>query len=1085
MAIVLTRVRPPQRRKDIFRRPRLIDAIHQNIHRKVTFISAPAGFGKTALLVDFASDLEAVVCWYHISAADEDLPRFVQYLIAAFRQRFAGFGIQVEDWLNQSGSIDPEAAAVELINAIVQEIDDFTVLHLDDFHLVGESQSIADFMEVFLENLPDQLRLVIASRSVYGVPTARLFVLNDIATIDTDQLRFTAKELQDLVQQNYQITLQVTQAEELARRTDGWIIALLLAVRALEQGDAPRFDGAMDQVYSYLVEEVIQRQPVKLQEFMVQTAIVDEFSVPMIKALLEIPNAGSLIREMEERNLFVLRVETPQGLSYRYHQLFLEFLRERLVEKFPQRKQQLHLRAGRWFYGEGSIELAVYHMVEAGELKQAAQWMEEVSEHYFVTGRSQTITRWVKMLEGRDEYYQYTPRLLLSYAKYLIDRGQYQEGAALLDHAEPVLRGQAEHIQLANILVSRGIIEHALGQFQQAQALGEEAQSFLDPDSGDRNQWYRWLQAERIIGYSKAFLGKTDEAIAHLSCAVEGLRELSELAGSGEWANSYLHDLAVSLNDLGITYFNSGQILDVQRCFQEVLSIRKKMRSNRNALATALNNVGYIFFTTGQYRQAKEAYDEALLTMQQNRLNRTVISINNGLGDLFAQIDEYSLANDAYQQAIEIGEEMDNRRGLSSTYTGLAKLALYQGRFTEAQQLFREAAQLNGLGIDSPGYQLCLGRTYLYMGQWDLAIEALRNVVPSPDDASQGSQEKALGAFFLARAYHLQKDETLALAYLRLALKWAARLGYDQFLVVEGRRAKHLLIYAVAVEPENAQLRSLVERAANFRAGIEQVVQPESGLGGVPTEAAETTEPEIHLELIGFGSIQVKVNGESIPRSAWRARHARALLFYLMEHRGVEGDKIKLDFWPEFSQGKASSNFQSTLWRTRNALGKKDLIIFSEGGYDFAQNVRIAYDVDQFTEHLRQAAVPELSASERVSHWRAAVELATGPYLEEIDQEWVNDKRIQLNRQLVGVLTQWGEWSANEGRFDEAIEKFRRILGLEPYEDDIHLQLMKCLVQSGDKIRAREHFENYKIELRKTIGVAPSAALQTYYDELT
>src|SRR3990170_3218600 len=218
MTILLTKVRPPQRRKDILRRVRLIDTLHQNLHRKLTFVSAPAGYGKTTLLVDFAADVDAIVCWYRISPEDSDLVQFVSHIIASFQQQIPRFGQALQNILNSPSSApDAPSLAAELINEIEREVQDFCLLVLDDYHLAGENQQIVDFLENFLEHLPDQLRILIGSRSVYGIPTANLYIRDELITISADELRFRADELQKLVLQNYRLRISQEQAEELAK----------------------------------------------------------------------------------------------------------------------------------------------------------------------------------------------------------------------------------------------------------------------------------------------------------------------------------------------------------------------------------------------------------------------------------------------------------------------------------------------------------------------------------------------------------------------------------------------------------------------------------------------------------------------------------------------------------------------------------------------------------------------------------------------------------------------------------------------------------------------------------------------------
>ncbi|HLF03067.1 MAG TPA: hypothetical protein VI547_13885, partial [Anaerolineales bacterium] len=350
MSVLLTRVHLPQRRKDLLRRVRLLDVLHRNLHRKLIFLSAPAGYGKTALLLDFAADLDARVCWYTVGPDHANLSTFAQHLIAAFQQRFANFGETgpLKSLLDAADQLEPDSLAAELVNEIVTHVTDFCIVMIDDFQFVGETPIITEFIEVLLEHLPDRVRLIIAGRSVYGIPAGPLYLQDHLATIGMSDLRFRPDELQALVRQNFHISVPVEQAAHLAALADGWAIALMIAARAIERGVTPKISGATDQIYAFLADEVLDRQPMPLRRLMLATAICDEFDEALSNYLLK-SQTHALLRELVDRNLFVVEIETGESVTYRYHQLFADFLRNRLSATDPKRAQALHRRAAQWF----------------------------------------------------------------------------------------------------------------------------------------------------------------------------------------------------------------------------------------------------------------------------------------------------------------------------------------------------------------------------------------------------------------------------------------------------------------------------------------------------------------------------------------------------------------------------------------------------------------------------------------------------------------------------------------------------------------------------------------------------------------
>ncbi|MEX1071293.1 MAG: hypothetical protein WEC37_01585, partial [Anaerolineales bacterium] len=499
MSILLTKVRAPQRRKDVLRRVRLVDLLHQNLHRKLTFVSAPAGYGKTTLLVDFASDVDALVCWYRIGPEDGDLVQFVHHIVAAFQQQIPEFGKALEERLTTPGSIaDAATLSSELINEVEQKVQDFCVLVLDDYHLAGENQQIVDFIENLLEHLPDHLRILMGSRSVYGIPTANLYVREELITIGADELRFRAEELQKLALQNYRMRLTDEQAEEFAKRADGWIIAILLAVRTMEDGAMPKFTGAIEQVYEYLAEEVVNRQSKELRDFMLATSILGDFNEALCNYLLERKDAALFLRALEERNLFVSRTETREGNSYRYHQLFSEFLQDYFVRTQGERKQELHSRAARWHNERGEWENAIQHKLASGEKGEAATWMDNVAVEFYASGRQVLLARWVDELVRTPDKRQSAPRLLLYQAKSLVNQSQFETALALLDIAEPILEQEKDKESFANAIITRGMVYRFIGRHQEAITLAEQAQSELKPKGKTKLGSHQWHQAERL-----------------------------------------------------------------------------------------------------------------------------------------------------------------------------------------------------------------------------------------------------------------------------------------------------------------------------------------------------------------------------------------------------------------------------------------------------------------------------------------------------------------------------------------------------------------------------------------------------------
>ena len=1070
MTILLTKVRAPQRRKDVLRRVRLIDILHQNLHRKLTFVSAPAGYGKTTLLVDFAADVDATVMWYRITPDDADLVLFVQHLVASFQQQIPQFGSELAEKLDSpGGSPDAATLAVDLINEVEEKVEDFSLLVLDDYHLAGENQQVVDFIENLLENLPDRLRILIGSRSVYGIPTANLYIRDELVTISADELRFRADELQRLVLQNHRVHLSDDQAQEFATRADGWIIAILLALRTMENGVLPDLSGGIEQIYTYLAEEVINRQSEELRDFMLATSILEDFNEPLCNFLLERKDSDEYLRALEERNLFVSRTETSEGPSYRYHQLFAEFLEDYFVRNQKPRVRDLHRRAAEWYRERQQWESAIDHKLEAGDKQEAANWVDAVAVQFYTSGRQMLIARWMERLGKPPDLRKKAPHLMLYQAKILGNQSQFQPALKLLETAEPILSKLKDLDALANAIITRGMIYRFTGKYQEALKLADSAQTILH---GKRRPELRqkWFQAERLKALPLYYLGERANAIRSLETASSGLRELANSSES-TLQTLYLYDLAECLNDLGLLHINSGKILNAQKAFQETLAIHQRIHSNLGALALARNNIAYLYHQIGQYPEAWREYSLALehaKAANQLRLQRGILT---GRAELLLEVDEKEEALKNLEQALAISKQSEEEPEVALIYLGWARAERLSGHYSEAMNWLRKAASLGAGALEEADYSVSMGNIYADMGQRELALKQFEKTIADWPKDRTPKQAQVLAAFLAARSSFEIKDLARAEALLKKSLEGAARLGYDQFLVAAARSSMDFL---GQFEANSEQLRALVERAANFT----------TGKSVLESKGPETKISPVHMEVHAFGPGEIRRNGELLPASMWRSSRARALFFYILDHGKVRKEAIGLDFWPDFSSGKVSSNFHATLWRVRQALGFKEAIIFENEQYSLHPSIRLWYDVAEFENNLSRAEAQSLSKRERSELIKQAIDLYKAPFLQDIYMDWADLRREELRNLYLEALIDMAAMETSSKQYRSAKQNYERVLAVDPYRDEVHLALMRCLALSGATSAAIAHFKDYRAMLRRELNAEPLPELQAYHDQL-
>ena len=230
--IVQTRILPPRRRNDLLTRQRLIDAMFDLIDKKLALLIAPAGYGKTSLLVDFIQEIEFPVCWYSISAHDQDPLRFLAHFIASIQEKFPDFGQSSLTALHNAsqGTLDLHYLVTTVINDAYNNISEHFIIALEDFHLVDDVDPISEFISDFIQGVDDNCTIIITSRKLVTLPDMTILVARNMAGgLSYEELAFTPEEIQQLYLQNHQQSLDTETAANFYEQSEGWVTGLLLS----------------------------------------------------------------------------------------------------------------------------------------------------------------------------------------------------------------------------------------------------------------------------------------------------------------------------------------------------------------------------------------------------------------------------------------------------------------------------------------------------------------------------------------------------------------------------------------------------------------------------------------------------------------------------------------------------------------------------------------------------------------------------------------------------------------------------------------------------------------------------------------
>ena len=430
----------PQPRRGLVARPRLRERLDRGLGSKLMLVSAPAGFGKTTLLVDWATAVstrtETSATWLSLDAGDNEPSTFWSYLIAAVRAAVPGVGSSALDLLQGPQPPPIEAVLTTLLNDLGAASTD-VVLVLDDFHSIG-SLEVQTGIEFLLEHLPPRLHLVIATRADPALPLARLRAGGELVEVRAGDLRFTHDEAAAYLNDAMGLSLTQDDVGALEGRTEGWIAALQLAALSMAGRDDAAsfiagFAGDDRYVVDYLVEEVLQRQPENVHAFLMQTSVLDRMTGALCDAVTGQDGGRAMLESLERDNLFVVALDDRREW-YRYHHLFADLLRARLLDEHAEEVGPLHRRASQWFEQHGDRPEAIRHAMAGGDFPAAAGLLELALPALQRDRREAMIRSWLEQLP--DDVLRQRPILCNGLAGAMLSTGTFEGVEPLLDAAE-------------------------------------------------------------------------------------------------------------------------------------------------------------------------------------------------------------------------------------------------------------------------------------------------------------------------------------------------------------------------------------------------------------------------------------------------------------------------------------------------------------------------------------------------------------------------------------------------------------------------------------------------------------------------
>jgi LuxR family maltose regulon positive regulatory protein len=1043
--LIYTKVHIP-RASNLLCRSRLLDFFHENIHRKLLLICAGPGYGKTSLLANFAHDTDLPVCWYTLDPSDRDPRTFLGYLVEAVRVRFPSFGGRTEALLQQGGGAAGNLRGLVgvLVNELAEEIPEYVVIVLDDYHVVDSEEGVNQVLDTLLQYLPENVHLIISGRSVPPLSMVRLATYGEAAAIGSEHLCFTTEEVRALLWQNFSLRLPEDEASRLVEESEGWITGILLRAQAGRQGTMGILSGvrtSRDHVYAYLADEVLRHLAPEVQDFARKISILNQVDAVFCDALLERHDSAQILAFLERHNLFLVSLDRGW---YRFHSLFREFLLGQARADWDG-FVRLNVGAARLWRERGEMVEMVEHLLQAQAYQEAAEEIAGLAQDLCERSRFRTLLRWVESLP--EALCRERPQILLFQGKAYVVTGQGDRARASFLQAEGLFAQVSNVRGWIQAIADRGYLECARGNYHEALQIAREAlaraQALNIPAI---------LDLHRTIGMCLHALGDLAGAEEHFRAAVE------RAAGFGAY------DQAATRLDLGFCLRAQGRIEEAETAYRQALEHCRTIGSP-DLLANVLNNLAMGHFLRGELQEAQTLLQEALQAAQVSLSPRIQALVWASLGDVYRDLGDLSSSRQAYEKGSEQARLARDAALVAYLLEALGNLARQEGSFPEAHRYLQGALDAAGSSQrEQTQARVSLALLEAAEGRTADALNLLEEAAARQEKT--GWRLQLLRSWLvraIVQSYRQRRRE--AREALRQAMVLAEELGVLEPFLAEGSELLPLLqrIPPASRGKLSQKLLAQLQARAVLR---EKVVSKEGG------------RPPLRIQALGPG--RVFLGEKEISTGDWGYRLARELFFYLLFNSPARKGQIGLSFWPDQNAARVNGAFHAALYRARRATGYS-FVVFQEDSYHWNPAVPYWCDVVEFERSLERAKNLPPGDPQAIELVQQAVSLYQGDFLEEFDRDWCAFRREELNGRYLEALVLLGRLYLDQHDSLRAQETFQRVLQVDNFLEEAYRGLMRSCIQAGERAAAVQVYRRCRRHLAQELHVEPSEETKALY----
>ncbi|MHA6250491.1 BTAD domain-containing putative transcriptional regulator [Oceanobacillus sp. CAU 1775] len=1066
--IIHSQLSPPPIRNRFIQRSNMNKKLAGLANYPLTLLFAGAGYGKSTALALYANSNQKPVCWYAISKNDDDLFPFLIKLIESIRQKYATFGKSIEqELLHLDNYITDEEIyrlATLFINDAVKQQDKI-ILILDDFHHVLQSSEIEKWIFHILEYMPANLHIIISSRKKPRWKLLpRLRGQGELLELTQYDLIFTPEEMSYLLEEVYAIEVTKEDISKIYRMTEGWAIAFNMLVQQIESADSIQLilqnqKTSLKDFFAYLATEVLAKQSLITQQFLMQSSIFQELTPEVCDQVLEVGGSKAILSGLVEQNLFIEEIE---GNVYRYHALFQAFLENLFIQRHEAEYKTLHRRAAEYYKGKTDIESALYHYKQIGDSSRISSLIYQYGLKILHSGRHQALYDLLLSVDPIDKG---------KYPILYFYQGEIERYRSLYEQAE----------KSYDALITSITDENKKSDYLLSLAFEGKARIYLDTIQPDH--------AKRYVSEAIKRREKTAASVDEMAKLYLLMSENLLNAGKAEEAQTWFeraNEIELPLENSNLQariYLRTGKLQKAKELLMKNYS-HANMEESHLAQAHRETNL-LLSFINGLMGEAETSKELATSGIQLGLTIQSPFVEACGwmrLGHAVHLLDRYDseLAIQCYKTALNMMENINVSRGKAEPYMGLAILYGINREYNQARKHAEKALVETDKVSDrwlSSLIRIGYGMTEVYERRFDRAKE-LFHQARTELEVCGDQYGLAIVSFWLSYIAYLEKDNK---AFIQEMTNFLKKIEEEDFIFFLKRRTIFGPNDMQNIIPLLLEARKLeIEPQFTLR------IINELGLDG-----QIENHPGYTLKIQSLGQLRVWLGDEEREVQDWQRGKAKELfmLFITYQEQLLRREEIFQFLWPNLDEETANKNFKVALNALHKAIepdrkARQEAFFINREGSSYQLNADSGVELDSFYfEKLIQEGIEKANDEQAQEILEKGLKLYQADYLAELQYtSWIETERKRLQQIFIRGAEKLAQIHVRLQQFNQCINWCERILELDNTWEEAYRLLMYCYYQNNNRPQAMKWYDQCCKVLEEELGIEPMEPTTEMYE---